>query len=50
MNQEYAISQYHDVDEVYRQLNNLIRQPMRHVKREKMQEFLSYFDNQCKRS
>ena len=48
--QKYAISEYHDVDEAYRKLNNLISQPMRHVKREKMQEFLGYFDNQCKRS
>ncbi len=48
--QKYAISEYHDVDEVYKKLNNLISQPLRHVKREKMQEFLGYFDNQCKRS
>jgi glutamate-1-semialdehyde 2,1-aminomutase len=50
MNQEYAISQYHDTNKVYEQLNNLVSQPLRHVKREKMQEFLSYFDTQCKRS
>ena len=48
--QKYAISEYHDTNKVYEQLNNLISQPMRHIKREKMQEFLSYFDNQCKRS
>ena len=48
--QKYAISEYHDVDAVYKKLNNLIRQPMRHVKRERMQEFLGYFENQCKRS
>jgi len=48
--QQYAISEYHDTDEVYRKLNNLISQPLRHVKHEKMQEFLSYFDTQCKRS
>lgn len=48
--QKYAISEYHDVDEVYKKLNNLVSQPMRHVRREKMQEFLGYFDTQCKRS
>jgi glutamate-1-semialdehyde 2,1-aminomutase len=48
--QNYAISEYHDVDEVYKKLNALVSQPLRHVKREKMQEFLGYFDNQCKRS
>jgi glutamate-1-semialdehyde 2,1-aminomutase len=48
--QKYAINEYHNTDEVYRKLNNLISQPMRSVKREKMQEFLGYFDNKCKRS
>lgn len=48
--QKYAISEYHDTNEVYKKLNNLVSQPLRHVKREKMQEFLGYFDNQCKRS
>jgi len=48
--QKYAISEYHDVDEVYKKLNNLISQPMSQVKRERMQEFLGYFDIQCKRS
>jgi glutamate-1-semialdehyde 2,1-aminomutase len=48
--QKYAISEYHDTNEVHAKLNNLVSQPLRHVKREKMQEFLGYFDNQCKRS
>lgn len=48
--QKYAISEYHDVNEVYKRLNNLIGQPMRPVKRERMQKFLSYFDTNCKRS
>ena len=47
---QYAISEYHDTKEVYSKLDKLISQPMRPIKREKMQEFLSYFDNQCKRS
>ncbi|MEW6242398.1 MAG: aminotransferase class III-fold pyridoxal phosphate-dependent enzyme [Chloroflexota bacterium] len=48
--QEYAISEYHDTNEVYAKLNGLISQPMRPVRREKMQEFLGYFDDKCKRS
>src|ERR1041384_948504 len=48
--QKYAISEYHDTKEVYKKLDNLISQPLRPVKPEKMQEFLNYFDNQCKRS
>lgn len=48
--QKYAISEYHDTNEVYAKLNSLIGQPLRPVRHEKMQEFLSYFDHQCKRS
>ncbi|MEW5939954.1 MAG: aminotransferase class III-fold pyridoxal phosphate-dependent enzyme, partial [Chloroflexota bacterium] len=48
--QKYAIREYHDTDEIYAKLNRLIRQPMRPVRREKMREFLGYFENQCKRS
>jgi len=48
--QKYAISEYHNTDEVYAKLNNLISQPLRHVNQEKMQGFLSYFYTQCKRS
>jgi glutamate-1-semialdehyde 2,1-aminomutase len=48
--QQYAISEYHDVEEVYGRLHNLVRQPIRTIKREKMQEYLGYFENQCQRS
>jgi glutamate-1-semialdehyde 2,1-aminomutase len=48
--QKYAISEYHDTDAIYEKLNRLVAQPMRPVRREKVQEFLGYFDNQCKRS
>ena len=48
--QKYAISKYPDVDEVYKRLNALIAQPLRPIKREKMQECLNYFDSKCVRS
>lgn len=48
--QQYAIREYHDVNEIYTKLNKLIRQPLRHIRQDKMQEFMNYFDNQCKRS
>jgi glutamate-1-semialdehyde 2,1-aminomutase len=38
------------VDEIYAKLNKLVGQPLRPVKREKMQEFLAYFETKCKRS
>ncbi|MFZ5859029.1 MAG: aspartate aminotransferase family protein [Chloroflexota bacterium] len=50
MTQEYAISQYHDTDAIYEKLNRLVAQPTRPVRRERMQEFLGYFDEKCKRS
>ncbi len=48
--QKYAISEYHDTNAVYEKLNNLISQPMRPIRREKMQEFLAQIDQDCKRS
>ena len=48
--QKYAISEYPNVDEVYRKLDKLISQPMRPVRHEKMQEYLRYFDESCVRS
>lgn len=48
--QQYAISQYPDIDAVYERLNALIRQPLRPIKREKMQQVMDYFDKQCARS
>jgi len=50
MNQQYAISEYPNVDEVYAKLEALISQPTRPVRREKMAEYLNYFDTKCVRS
>ena len=49
-NQQYAISEYPNVDEIYAQLNKPTGQPMRRISREKMQEYLGYFETSCKRS
>ena len=48
--QQYAISEYHDVDEIYSKLDGLVRQPMRPIRRDRMQEFLAYFEERCQRS
>jgi glutamate-1-semialdehyde 2,1-aminomutase len=48
--QNYAIREYHNTAEIYDKLEALIRQPLRPVRREKMDEFLRYFENQCQRS
>jgi glutamate-1-semialdehyde 2,1-aminomutase len=48
--QAYAISAYPDTTRIYQKLENLIRQPMRPVRAETMEEFLTYFSVHCKRS
>jgi glutamate-1-semialdehyde aminotransferase len=48
--QKYAISQYPDVADIYRRLEELVSQPMRRVREEKMQEYLAYFNKKCVRS
>jgi len=48
--QKYAISQYHDVDEIYRKLNALIEQPIRRIREDKLKEYLAYFENRCRHS
>jgi glutamate-1-semialdehyde aminotransferase len=50
MTQQYAISEYPNVGEVYAKLENLISQPTRPVRREKMTKYLNYFDTKCVRS
>jgi len=42
--QQYAISEYHDTDEIYDRLSALIKQPIRPIRRDKMEEFLDYFE------
>jgi glutamate-1-semialdehyde 2,1-aminomutase len=48
--QQYAISQYPDVKDVYQQLNALVSQPMRPIRPECMQEYLQFFETKCTRS
>jgi glutamate-1-semialdehyde 2,1-aminomutase len=47
---EYAISQWHDTAAIYARLKDLIKQPPRTIRRDRMQEFLNYFETQCQRS
>lgn len=48
--QQYGISEYLNVKEVYAKLDALLGQPIRPIKREVMQEYLNYYDAKCKRS
>ena len=46
----FAISEYHDVKEIYKRLDALLTQPIRPVKRSAMAEYLNYFEEKCARS
>jgi glutamate-1-semialdehyde 2,1-aminomutase len=48
--QQYAISEYPDVKAIYLRLDALVRQPMRPIRPERMQEYLGYFETKCARS
>jgi glutamate-1-semialdehyde 2,1-aminomutase len=50
MNGNYAISEYHDVEDIYSQLKNLTGQPIRPIKREYMAQVLAYYDQKCAQS
>ena len=47
---QYAISEWHDTGEIYRRLDALLRQPVRPIRRDRMNEFLAYFETRCARS
>lgn len=49
-NEQFAISEWPDTREIYRKLTELIRIPPVPIHREKMEEFLRYFDEKCKKS
>lgn len=45
--QQYAISEYPDADEITARLKELVNQPLRPIRRDKMEQYLSYFDSKC---
>lgn len=47
---QYAISEWHDTDKIYAQLKELVSQPIRPIRKLKLDEFLLYFDTQCTKS
>ena len=48
--QAYAISEYHNTDEIYTRLNALVKQPIRPIKRDRMEEYLGYFETKATKS
>ncbi|PJZ26727.1 aspartate aminotransferase family protein [Leptospira hartskeerlii] len=51
MSTGFAITQYPDVKGVYKQLHDLIRQPIRSIKKNEMEKYLQeYFEKKCSKS
>ncbi|PJZ67501.1 aspartate aminotransferase family protein [Leptospira wolffii] len=51
MSTGFAISKYPDVKEVYKQLKDLIQQPIRSIRKDEMDTYLKeYFDKKCVKS
>lgn len=48
--QSYSISHWPDVDDIYRRLQSLVKQPIRPIRREHMPTVLRYFDERCRES
>ena len=48
--QKYAISDYPDTEQIYAELKNLTSQPVRPIRKDKMENVLDYFASSCKRS
>ncbi|HSO85518.1 MAG TPA: aminotransferase class III-fold pyridoxal phosphate-dependent enzyme, partial [Draconibacterium sp.] len=46
----FAISEYHDVAEIYAKINALVAQPIRSVQRDKMEMYLNHFETKCAKS
>ena len=48
--QAYAISEYPNTDEIYVRLKALVKQRVRPIRRDRMQDFLNYFETKCAKS
>ncbi len=48
--QDYAISQWPDTDALIEKAKQLVSQPIRPIRRDKMEEYLQYFETRCAKS
>jgi glutamate-1-semialdehyde 2,1-aminomutase len=47
---EYGITAYPNTAEIYARLKELTKQPLRPIKRDRLQDFLNYFETKCVKS
>ncbi|MCL3782687.1 aminotransferase class III-fold pyridoxal phosphate-dependent enzyme [Prolixibacteraceae bacterium JC049] len=50
MKPNFAITNYHNVNEIYDKLDTLVNQPICPVKRDEMEKYLGYFEEKCGQS
>ena len=48
--QQYAISEWHNTEEICARLQALVSQPIRPIRRDRMKTFLDYFETRCAKS
>ncbi|SKA98266.1 glutamate-1-semialdehyde 2,1-aminomutase [Caloramator quimbayensis] len=46
----YAISKWHDTKEIYERIDNLLKQPVRGIKKDAMDRYIEYFNTKCSKS
>jgi glutamate-1-semialdehyde 2,1-aminomutase len=49
-NGKYGISEWYDAGEIYKKIDNLLKQPIRNIKPEAVKKYLEYFDEKCSKS
>ena len=47
MSSNFAISEYHDVADIYNKLDNLLSIPIRPIRKDAMEKYLEYYSKEC---
>ena len=50
MNSGFAIKDYHDIDDIYKKIGELVRQPIKPIRRDEMEKYLAGFETKYKSS
>lgn len=49
-NSGFSISEYHDIQPIYKKLDHLVSLPLQHIHPDRMKHYMAYFDEKCTRS
>ena len=50
MENQFAVTEYHDVAEIYNKIDVLLAQPIRSVRKEQMEKYMEHFEKKCSKS